>query len=116
MSKIYIGVKTKSIRKLAHSKSNRSLSSIIDEADRDQNGADYRIRSRTSPILTSFGPRSYDHDLITRLPHSLVGVTLILARAVNDENLSERILHTTAKPVRQQTNVRGPVRRPKGMR
>ena len=41
---------------------------------------------------------------------------LILARAVNDETLSERILHTTAKRVIQRTTVRGPARRPKGIR
>jgi len=39
---------------------------------------------------------------------------LILARAVNDETLSERILHTTAKRMLQRTTVRGPARRTKG--
>lgn len=41
---------------------------------------------------------------------------LTLARAVNDETLSERILHTTAKRVIQRTNIRGPARRRKGIR
>ncbi len=41
---------------------------------------------------------------------------LILARAVNDETLSERILHTTAKRMLQRTTVRGPARRTKGSR
>jgi TetR/AcrR family transcriptional repressor of nem operon len=36
---------------------------------------------------------------------------LILARAVNDETLSERILQTTAKRVIHRANVRGPVHR-----
>ncbi len=39
---------------------------------------------------------------------------LILARAVNDKTLSERILHTTAKRMLQRTTVRGPARRTKG--
>jgi TetR/AcrR family transcriptional regulator, transcriptional repressor for nem operon len=41
---------------------------------------------------------------------------LILARAVNNETLSERILQATAKRVIQRTNVRGPARRTKGSR
>ncbi len=41
---------------------------------------------------------------------------LMLARAVNDQTLSERILHTTAKRVLQRPNVGGPARRTKGMR
>ncbi len=41
---------------------------------------------------------------------------LMLARAVNDDTLSEQILHTTARRMIPQTAVRAPVRRPKGMR
>lgn len=41
---------------------------------------------------------------------------LMLARAVNDEPLSEQILHTTAKRMIPHANVRGPTRRTKGMR
>jgi TetR/AcrR family transcriptional regulator, transcriptional repressor for nem operon len=46
---------------------------------------------------------------------SLVGA-LILARAVNDKPLSERILQTTAKRITQQTEVRKRARRGKGIR
>jgi TetR/AcrR family transcriptional repressor of nem operon len=41
---------------------------------------------------------------------------LILARAVNDEALAERILHTTAKRIAQRTGVRKPARRTKRTR
>ena len=41
---------------------------------------------------------------------------LMLARAVNDDTLSEQILHTTARRMIPQTAVRAPARRPKGMR
>jgi TetR/AcrR family transcriptional repressor of nem operon len=41
---------------------------------------------------------------------------LMLARAVNDEPLSEHILHTTAKRMISHATVRGPARRTKGMR
>jgi TetR/AcrR family transcriptional repressor of nem operon len=57
--------------------------------------------------------RRYD-DAIAAFA-SMVGA-LILARAVNDETLSQRILHTTAKRVIQRTNVRGPAQRTKGIR
>jgi len=40
---------------------------------------------------------------------------LTLARAVNDETLSDQILHITAKRMIQRTNVRGPARRTKGI-
>ncbi len=46
---------------------------------------------------------------------NMVGA-LILARAVNDENLSERILHTTAKQVTQRIKTRQPARHSKGLR
>ena len=41
---------------------------------------------------------------------------LMLARAVNDDALSEQILHTTARRMIPQPAVRAPARRPKGMR
>ncbi len=41
---------------------------------------------------------------------------LMLARAVNDDTLSEQILHTTARRMIPQPAVRAPARRPKGMR
>ena len=41
---------------------------------------------------------------------------LMLARAVNDDTLSEQILHTTARQMIPQPAVRAPARRPKGMR
>ena len=41
---------------------------------------------------------------------------LMLARAVNDEPLSEQILHATAKRLIPHATVRGPARRTKGMR
>jgi TetR/AcrR family transcriptional repressor of nem operon len=41
---------------------------------------------------------------------------LILARAVNDETLSERILHTTAKHMSQRTNGRRRAHRTEGIR
>jgi TetR/AcrR family transcriptional regulator, transcriptional repressor for nem operon len=57
--------------------------------------------------------RRYD-DAIAAFA-GIVGA-LILARAVNNETLSERILQATAKRVIQRTNVRGPARRTKGSR
>jgi TetR/AcrR family transcriptional repressor of nem operon len=57
--------------------------------------------------------RRYD-DAIAAFT-GIVGA-LILARAVNNETLSERILQATAKRVIQRTNVRGPARRTKGSR
>jgi TetR/AcrR family transcriptional repressor of nem operon len=57
--------------------------------------------------------RRYD-DAIAAFT-GIVGA-LILARAVNNEILSERILQATAKRVIQRTNVRGPARRTKGSR
>ena len=41
---------------------------------------------------------------------------LMLARAVNDDTLSEQILHTTARRMIPQTAGRAPARRPKGLR
>jgi len=41
---------------------------------------------------------------------------LMLARAVNDDTLSEQILHTTARRMIPQPAVRAPARRTKGMR
>lgn len=41
---------------------------------------------------------------------------LILARAVNDETLAERILQATTKRITQRTEVRKPARRTKGIR
>ena len=55
--------------------------------------------------------RRYD-DAIAAFA-GMVGA-LILARAVNDEPLAERILQAAAKRVTQRTNVRRPTRRTKG--
>jgi len=55
--------------------------------------------------------RRYD-DAIAAFA-GMVGA-LILARAVNDEPLAERILQAAAKRVTQRTNVRRPARRTKG--
>jgi TetR/AcrR family transcriptional repressor of nem operon len=57
--------------------------------------------------------RRYD-DAIAAFTN-LVGA-LILARAVNDEDLSERILRTTAKQVTQRTQAYKPARHAKGIR
>jgi TetR/AcrR family transcriptional repressor of nem operon len=46
---------------------------------------------------------------------NMVGA-LILARAVNDEALSQRILHATAQQVTQRTKAQKPLRRTKGRR
>jgi TetR/AcrR family transcriptional regulator, transcriptional repressor for nem operon len=58
-------------------------------------------------------PRRYE-DAIAAFA-GMVGA-LTLARAVNDNVLSEQILHTTARRMIPQTAVRAPARRPKGMR
>jgi TetR/AcrR family transcriptional repressor of nem operon len=57
--------------------------------------------------------RRYD-DAIAAFA-SMTGA-LILARAVNDETLSERILRATAKQIAQRTEVPKPGRRTKGIR
>jgi len=56
-------------------------------------------------------PRHHDDAIVAFA--SMVGA-LILARAVNDESLSDRILRATTKRVTQRTKVRGPARRTRG--
>ena len=58
-------------------------------------------------------PRRYE-DAIAAFA-GMVGA-LMLARAVNDNALSEQILHTTARRMIPQTAVRAPARRPRGRR
>jgi len=61
------------------------------------------------------------NDLTRRYDDAIAAFTnmvgaLVLARAVNDEDLSERILQTTAQRVTQRAKTRKPPRSAKGMR
>jgi TetR/AcrR family transcriptional repressor of nem operon len=60
-------------------------------------------------LIPSDDPSRRSDDAIAALS-SMVGA-LILARAVNDEALAERILQTTAKQITQRTEARKPARR-----